>query len=127
MEKSKNSLNSLKSFIETNVKKIHLEEQIKTLKNSLNNLNEGTENSEEQSYQKNTYEGYDSDLQEVAKNLSEACQVLETAILKQESHSKRLPEVAERINEGKKAREVLLEIFKEVKAAKLNTERRIYQ
>lgn len=88
-------------------------------------LNEGEETGEKQ-YQKNVYEGYEGDLQEVAKNLSEACQKLETAILKQESYNKKLPEVNERVDEGKKAKKILIDIYKEVKSAKLNTERKIY-
>jgi chromosome segregation ATPase len=127
MKEKNTNLGNFKKFVQDNVKKIHLEEQLKKVNSELETLKEGEEQQEEQPYQKNTYEGYESDLQEVAKCLSEACQVLETAVLKQDSHSKKLPEVTERMNEGKKAKDVLLDIYKEVKAAKLNTERKIYQ
>jgi len=126
MKDTNKDLGALKNFIEKKVKKIHLEEQLKNIDGELMHLNEEEAPNGEQSYQKNTYEAYESDLQEVAKALSEACQTLESAIIKQEAHAKRLPEVNARTNESSGAKDVLVDIYKEVKKAKLNTERRIY-
>lgn len=127
MKDNKKDINSLTNFIKSNVNKLHLQEQLKTVNEDIKFLKENDENSEEAPYQKNTYEGYDKDLLEVTENLSKASQILETAVLKQESHMKMLPQVAERTDAGKKAKNILIDVFKEVKAAKLNTERKIYQ
>jgi len=116
------SSKDLKKLVKESVKRIHLEKQLKQINEEIEKI----DNNGEKEYNSNKYKTYENDIQECVKKLSEASQILETAILKQDSHLKQLPEVEERINEGKKAKELLLGIFKEVKAVKINTERKLY-
>jgi len=112
----------LKKLVKESVKRIHLEKQLKQINEEIEKI----DNNGEKEYNSNKYKTYENDIQECVKKLSEASQILETAILKQDSHLKQLPEVEERLNEGKKAKELLLGIFKEVKSVKINTEKKLY-
>jgi Holliday junction resolvase RusA-like endonuclease len=120
----------IKEFIQDKVKKLH---EIETLKGELQQITkqlhvikEG-ENQEEKAYESNVYETLKKDLEEVVKNLAEACNKLESASLKQDRHLRTLPEVAARLEEGKKSKQIILEIFKEVKRAKITAERKLYE
>ena len=120
----------LKKFIESEVLKLHkknlLETELKKVNEELKVLKEGEEEPQK-AYESNVYESLKKDLEEVVKNLAEACNRLESASLKQDNHIKTLPEVAGRLDEGKKNKQVILEIFKEVKKAKLTAERKLYE
>lgn len=120
----------LKNYINGEVAKLHkktmLESQLTQVNKQLEILNEGDENAQN-TYESNVYESYAKDLEEVVRNLAEACNKLESAALKQESHMRTLPEVNSRMDEGKKSKEVILEIFKEVKRAKIAAERKLYE
>lgn len=123
--------NALQEFIEKEVKKIHkqnlLENELREINKKLSFLNEDDTNSNEQkTYEMNMYENYSKDLEEVVKNLADACNKLESSALKQEKHIKSLPQVEGRMNEGKRHKDIILEIFKEVKKAKIAAERKLY-
>ena len=90
-------------------------------------ISEMEEKQETPSYMKNVYEDYKKNLEEVVGKLSEACNLLESGVLKQESHMKNLPEVAERLDESKKSKQVLLDTLKDVKKAKIEAERKLYE
>ena len=121
---------NLKNYINGEVSKLHkktmLESQLTQVNNELKIINEGEENAQN-TYESNVYESYAKDLEEVVRNLAEACNKLESAALRQESHMKTLPEVNSRMDEGRKSKEVILEIFKEVKRAKIAAERKLYE
>lgn len=125
----------IKNYINSEVSKLHkktiLENNLKAIDNKLQILKESEESEgksdEQKTYESNVYESYKKDLEEVVRNLAEACNKLETSALRQESHMKNLPEVAGRMDEGKKHKEVILEIFKEVKKAKIAAERKLYE
>jgi len=120
----------LKNYINEEVKKLHtrvmLEAELEEVNKQLSALNE-EESAEGKTYESNVYESYKKDLEEVVKNLAEACNKLETATLRQESHIKTLPQVEGRVNEGARQKQVILDIFKEVKKAKLAAERKLYE
>jgi len=120
----------LKKYIKDEVAKFHkqvmLESELEKINEKLTILKEG-EGVEEKVYESNTYESYRKDLEEVVKHLAEACNKLESAALRQESHMRTLPEVTTRMEEGKKHKQVILDIFKEVKKAKLAAERKLYE
>ena len=109
-------MDTLKNFITENLQKIHKEVMAEELAKG-----------ETPSYASNIYEGYKKDLEDVVGKLSEACNLLESCILKQETHIKTLPEVSERVGDGKKSKDVLLDIFKTVKKAKIESERKLYE
>ena len=116
----------LKDYINSEIKKLHkkslIENQIK--------LNKGLikENEEEvKTYQSNVYESYKKDFEDIVKKLAEVCNDLESSALKQESYLKTLPEVALRVQEAENSKKVILDIFKEVKKAKLTAERKLYE
>lgn len=122
----------IKEFIKQEVYKKHqielleaekskINEQIRLIKEASNNPGEA------KTYESNIYENLKKDIEEVVKNLAEACNKLESAALKQDSHMKAIPEVAERLEEGKKNKQVILDIFKEVKRAKITAERKLYE
>lgn len=111
----------IKSFITENVKKLHLQEQLTEINRQ---LNEGEE--PEQEYAQNTYKEYGTDLEKIVSLLSEASQILESGILKQESFIKKMPDVTGRKDDATSSKETLLSIFKDVKSAKISTERKIY-
>jgi phosphoenolpyruvate carboxylase len=121
---------SLKKYINEEVSKLHqqviLESELEKVNKELAVLNE-SENNEGKVYESNAYEAYKTDLEEVVKSLAEACNKLETATLRQESHMKTLPEVNSRMEEGKNHKQVILDIFKEVKRAKIAAERKLYE
>lgn len=122
----------LKEYISKEVKKFHkkvmLESELESVNKKLNLLKEGEgENVEEKAYESNVYESYRKDLEEVVKSLAEACNRLESAALKQEQKIKSLPQVEGRMNEGQRHKDIILEIFKEVKKAKLEAERKLYE
>ena len=122
----------LKTFIHKEVTKLHktvmLESELKKINKELKVLNEGEEKTAEgKVYESNVYETCKKDLEEVIKSLAEACNKLESAALKQDKHITTLPEVAERMEEGKNTKQVILEIFKEVKKAKIAAERKLYE
>lgn len=120
----------LKEYINKEVKKFHkktvLESELESINNKLSILKE-EEAVEEKSYESNVYESYRKDLEEVVKSLAEACNRLESAALKQDQKMKTLPQVEGRMNEGQRHKEVILDIFKEVKKAKLAAERKLYE
>jgi hypothetical protein len=120
-----------KKYIKEEIVKLHkitmLELELKNINKELGFLNEVSEENTEKTYESNVYESYKKDLEEVVKNLAEACNKLETATLRQESHIKAIPEVATRLEEGKRHKQVILDIFKEVKRAKLAAERKLYE
>jgi phosphoenolpyruvate carboxylase len=120
----------LKNYINEEVKKLHtrvmLEAELEEVNKQLSALNE-EESAEGKTYESNVYESYKKDLEEVVKNLAEACNKLETATLRQESHIRTLPQVEGRVNEGARQKQVILDIFKEVKKAKLAAERKLYE
>ena len=120
-------MEDLKKFVEKQVKKIMLESELAKVEKQLKFIKEAEEVSETPNYQSNVYESYKKDLEEVVNSLAEACNKLESAALKQESHVNNLPEVTERMDEGKKSKQIILEIFKEVKKAKLMAERKLYE
>lgn len=121
---------NLNKYIQEEVAKFHkqvmLESELETVNKKLSVLRED-ENIEEKTYESNVYESYKKDLEEVVKSLGEACNRLESAAIKQESHMRTLPEVTTRMEEGKRHKEVILDIFKEVKKAKLAAERKLYE
>ena len=122
----------IKNFINEEVLKLHkktmLESQLKDVNKKLTVLKEGAEKTEEEpAYQKNTYADFRKDLEETVRALAEACNKLESAALRQESHMKSLPEVEMRMEEGKKHKQVILDIYKEVKSAKIAAERKLYE
>ena len=126
---------NIKEYINKEIAKLHkktlLESELKTINSKLKVLKEEDEsndkNDEQKAFESNVYESYKKDLGEVVSSLAEACNKLETSALKQESHIKNLPEVAGRMDEGKKHKDVILEIFKEVKKAKIAAERKLYE
>jgi len=122
----------LKEFVNKEVTKLHkivmLESELKEINKKLKLLSEGGEKTAEgKAYESNIYESCKKDLEEIVKSLGEACNRLESAALKQEKHITTLPEVQERIQEGKNTKQVILEIFKEVKKAKIAAERKLYE
>ena len=122
----------IKNYISEEVLKLHkktmLESQLKDVNKKLTILKEGVEKLEEEpAYKQNTYEGYKKDLEETVKALAEACNKLEAAALKQESHMKSLPKLEMRMDEGKRHKQVILDIYKEVKSAKIAAERKLYE
>jgi DNA repair exonuclease SbcCD ATPase subunit len=131
MENKNNKDMSIKNFINEEVSKLHkkfvLESKLSEINKELKILKEGEEELEQKDYQRNVYESYEKDLEEVVKYLTEACNKLESASLKQDKHMSMLPEVAERMEEAKKQKEILLNIYKEIKGAKLATERKLYE
>lgn len=126
---------SIKKYISDEVSRLHkrtmLENELKSVNYKLKLLKEneesGEKTDEQKAYESNVYESYKKDLEEVVRSLAEACNKLETSALRQESHMKTLPEVAGRMDEGQKHKEVILEIFKEVKKAKIAAERKLYE
>lgn len=123
---------TLKEFINKEVSKLHktvmLESELKKINKELKVLNEGKEKSAEgKPYESNIYESCKKDLEEIVKTLGEACNRLESSVLKQERHISTLPEVEERMQEGKNTKQVILEIFKEVKKAKVAAERKLLE
>ncbi|MFA5068081.1 MAG: hypothetical protein WC466_08635 [Candidatus Izemoplasmatales bacterium] len=123
---------NLKEFVKTEVKKIHkktiLENELKIVEKQLSLLKEEKSISEEtKSYQSNVYENYRKDLEEIVKNLAEACNKLESAVLMQDQYIKNLPQVEARTDDGKRQKQIIIDIFKEVKKAKLSAERKIYE
>jgi Holliday junction resolvase RusA-like endonuclease len=140
LQKAKDKINKeekpktmdLKQYISEEVKKFHkktmLESELEFVNKKLNLLKEAEgENVEEKSYESNVYESYRKDLEEVVKSLAEACNRLESAVLRQDQHMKNLPQVESRTNEGMRHKEVILDIFKEVKKAKIAAERKLYE
>lgn len=121
----------LKKYINEEVSKLHkksiLESELEIVNKKLNTLKEGEEQQEIKTYESNVYESYKKDLEEVVRSLAEACNKLETAVLRQESHMKTLPEVQERKSAGESSKQVILDIFKEVKKAKIAAERKLYE
>ena len=122
----------LKEFVNKEVAKVHkisiLESELNKINQELNVLNEGTEGTAEgKVYESNIYESCKKDLEEIVKTLGEACNRLESSVLKQERHISTLPEVEERMQEGKNTKQVILEIFKEVKKAKVAAERKLLE
>ena len=122
----------LEKYIKQEVKRFHkqtlLESELNKINKELSILNEGdVATGEEKVYESNVYESYKKDLEEVVRHLAEACNSLESAALRQESHMRTLPEVATRTEEGKRHKEVILDIFKEVKRAKIAAERKLYE
>lgn len=113
----------LTNFITESIKKIHLENQLSEINQQ---LNESEEKDQEQEYAQNTYKEYGSDLEKIVSLLSEASQILESGILKQESFIKKMPEVSSRKEEASNSKKTLVDIFKDVKSAKISTERKIY-
>ena len=130
MRESKKSI-SIKNFIKQETIKLHkktiLESQLKKINAELNILKEDEASGEQKSYNANVYKSYKKDLEDVVRGLSDVCNKLETAALRQESFSKTLPEVDDRTNEAKKSREIIIDIFKEVKKAKISAERKLYE
>lgn len=125
--------NPLQDFIKEEVFKLHkknlLESKINQINNELKLLKEedSSNGSETKTYESNTYETYKKDLEEVVKNLAEACNKLESATLKQQQHMKTLPQVEARMDEGNRHKDIILDIYKEVKKAKLAAERKLYE
>jgi phage-related minor tail protein len=123
----------LSKYITEEVAKLHkvttLKEELKKINEKLDLLKEDSEDeqTEEKSYQSNVYESYRKDLEEIVVSLAEACNKLESTALKQESHIKKIPEVSDRINEGKSQKQIILDIFKDVKKAKIAAERKLYE
>lgn len=130
-ENKKQTNESLTRYINEEVFKLHkqvmLESELKEVNKQLNVLKEGENTEEVKSYESNVYESYKKDLEEVVRSLAEACNKLESAALKQDQHTKTLPQVESRMNEGKRHKDIILEIFKEVKKAKLAAERKLYE
>jgi len=120
----------LKKYVNEEVSKLHkqvmLESELKKVNEDLNLLKEGEEGGEK-TYESNVYESYKKDLEEVVRNLADACNKLESATLKQDQHMKNIPEVAERKSSGSASKQVILDIFKEVKKAKIAAERKLYE
>ena len=114
----------IKDFIKESVKKIQLQEQLDVINNQLNILKEGE--NEEPEYAKNTYKDYESDLEKIVSLLSEASQILESGILKQESFINKMPDVPARKETATSSKKTLIDIFKDVKSAKISTQRKIY-
>ena len=123
-----------KEYIAKEVLKFHkqmvLESELKKINGKLNLLKEGEgegASTEEKSYNSNVYESYKKDLEEVVSCLTDACNKLESASLKQDRHITTIPEVMQRTDEAKKHKEILLSIYKEVKGANVATEKRLYE
>ena len=122
----------INNYIKGEVLRVHkkalLESQLKDVNEKLALLKEGNERKEEAPlYESNVYEDYKKDLSEVINSLAEACNKLETAGVKQEKHATSLPEVNERKAAGNDSKQVILDIFKEIKKAKLAAERKLYE
>lgn len=122
----------IKEFIKQEVLKKHqielLEAEKSIISEKLRLVKEASNNpGEEKVYESNIYENLKKDIEEVVKNLAEACNKLESAALKQDSHMKTIPEIAARLEEGKRNKQVILDIFKEVKRAKITAERKLYE
>lgn len=121
-------MNNIEKYIKENTLKFHLEYQLKNINKKLEILKEGEEaENETKVYERNVYESYKKDLEEVVNSLADACNKLESAALKQESHIKTLPEVNSRTEEGRSHKQVILDIFREVKKAKITAERKLYE
>jgi hypothetical protein len=121
---------SLKKYINEEVLKFHkqimLETELNKINEELSILNE-EEGAESKVYESNIYEAFKKDLEEVVKHLTEACNTLESASLKQDKHMTGLPGVQPRIDEAQRHKAVLLEIYKTIKRAKLETEKKLYE
>ena len=123
----------IKQFVNEEILKLHkktiLESELKKVEGQIKILKEedGSKDGQEQSYNSNVYESYKKDLEGVVHDLAEACNKLETAVLRQESHMKTLPEVSERKNAGESSKQIILDIFREVKKAKIAAERKLYE
>jgi hypothetical protein len=125
-KKTKNM--NLKNFISKEVRKLHLENNLKNINKKLEILKEeDNSDSEPKPYESNTYENYKKDLEEVVSSLREVCDNLESAALKQEQYIKTLPELDNRLEEGRQYKQTILDIFKEVKSIKISTERKLYE
>ncbi len=119
---------NIKDFINSEVKKIHkknlLESELHGINKKLSLL---SENEEAAPYNSNTYENYKKDLEEIVKSLADACNKLESSVLKQEQHINKLPKLDTRIEEGKRHKDVIVDIYKEIKTAKLKAEKKLYE
>lgn len=122
---------NLKEYIDKQVKSFHkkimLESELIEVNKKLTLLKEADTKNETPAYQKNTYEGYEKNLEEVVNELAKTASLIESCIARQRAHQKNIPEVAGRMDESKSVMEMLLEIYKDVKRTKLTAEKRMYE
>jgi CRISPR/Cas system-associated protein Cas10 (large subunit of type III CRISPR-Cas system) len=122
---------TLKEFIDKEVKTLHkkvmLESELSNINKELSLLKEGQTKDETPQYQKNVYEGYEKNIEDVVSELAKTASLIESCIAKQRAHQRNIPEVAGRMDESKNVLEMLIEMFKDVKGAKLKAEKRMYE
>ncbi len=108
-------------FVKTSSKMFKLQEEAFKIKKELLLMENGED---EKEYNRNKYPEYEKDIQAILKMLSDTSQKLETAILKQEVFLNELPNIPERKEKAKEIKENLKELFKSIKSAKINAERK---
>lgn len=112
---------NLNEFIKKEIKKIQKD---KSLKYSV--ISEENNNSEEKPYNKSSYEEYDKDLESVINNLGDLSNKLETILIKQEKKIQSLPDVQEIKNKAIEKKDIITNLYKNIKSSKISAEKSLY-